>query len=259
MKEPFIGVLLLLAGAWSLGAQELNSVKASVADGSNVAASVQLDGTNVAASFASTSAARVNLLSDLNDASDTRSFADSAVAPTRAYAEPGAPFPAAPVPEPKPRFVFGDRDDYRWQLGIGVAFLRFQSKLFNANMVGTNTGVTFFTNDWFGLEGNVVTGFASPIYSNEHVKYVGYAGGVHLGSRRARWEPWAHALFGGGHLLPQTAGNSKNALAITAGGGVDYRLYARLSLRGEADYVYTRFFSQSQNDFQASAGIVIHF
>jgi opacity protein-like surface antigen len=105
----------------------------------------------------------------------------------------------------------------------------------------------------------VVTGFAPTIYSNEHVKYVGYAGGIHLGSRRARWEPWAHALFGGGHLLPQTAGHSKNALAITAGGGVDYRLYARLSLRGEVDYVYSRFFSQNQNDFQGFAGIVIHF
>jgi len=124
-------------------------------------------------------------------------------------------------------------------------------------MVGLNTSVTYFTNDWFGFEGNVATGFAPTIYDNEHVKYLGYAGGVHVGSRRARWEPWGHALFGGGHLLPQTAGNSKNSFEITAGGGVDYRVYARLSLRAEADYVYTHFFSQTQNCFQGTAGVVI--
>jgi hypothetical protein len=36
-------------------------------------------------------------------------------------------------------------------------------------------------------------------------------------------------------------------------------VHARLSLRGEADWVYTQFFSQSQNNLQIVGGIVLHF
>lgn len=237
MKKALIGfVLVFFASGWGLAAQE-----------TQVAANAQPDGANVAASFADTSAARVNLFSDAGP-----SNASAAGPASSAAASPAAP-------EPKPRLLFGDRDDYRWQLGIGAEYLRFRSNLFDASAVGVNTNLTYFTNDWFGFEGNIATAFAPTIYHNDHVKYLGYAGGLHLGSRRARWEPWAHALFGGAHLLPKTAGNSKNALAITLGGGVDWRLYARLSLRAEADYVYTRFFGNSQNDLQGFAGIVIHF
>jgi hypothetical protein len=40
---------------------------------------------------------------------------------------------------------------------------------------------------------------------------------------------------------------------------VDFRLQARLSLRGEADWVYTTYFSQTQNNLQIVGGIVLHF
>jgi hypothetical protein len=235
MKKPWMGVVVLLAGAWGLRAQEVRVT----------AANAQPDGTNVAATFADTSAARVNLVRDTSSAGVASAEPASSAAPA--------------VPDPKPRLLFGDRDDYRWQLGIGVEYLRFRSNLFDASAVGVNTNLTYFTNDWFGFEGNVATAFAPTIYHNDHVKYLGYAGGIHVGSRRARWEPWAHVLVGGAHMLPQTANNGKNSLGVTAGGGVDWRLYARLSLRGEADYVYTRFFQQTQNNFQGFAGIVIHF
>lgn len=165
--------------------------------------------------------------------------------------------PAAPPA--KPRYIFGDRDDYRWQLGLGVEFLRFQSNRIDASMVGLNTTITYFTNDWFALEGNLVTGFAPTIYLNEHVKYFGGAGGVRIGSRRARFEPFGHALFGGAHLQPQTAGASRNTWTVQAGIGLDYRVNSRLSLRGEGDWVRTAFFSDSQNNFQAVAAVVFHF
>jgi opacity protein-like surface antigen len=243
MKKPLVGVMVLLAGAWTISAQELNMTRNS-AD----------DGTNVASEFAETSAAHVNLLSASRDATEARSFAE----PAAASALPGDPGAAA-TPAANPRWVFGDRDDYRWQLAVGVEFFRFRSNVISASMPGLNTTVTYYTNDWFGVEGNIVTGFAPEIYDREHVKYFGVAGGIHVGSRRARWEPWAHALFGLGHLQPQTAFGSRNTFAITAGGGVDYRIFDRLSLRGEADYVYTRFFSETQNDFQATVGVVVHF
>jgi Outer membrane protein beta-barrel domain len=165
--------------------------------------------------------------------------------------------PAAPAA--KPRYIFGDRDDYRWQLGVGVEFLRFQSSRIDASLVGLNTTITYFTNDWFALEGNLATGFAPTIYQSEHVKYFGGAGGIRIGSRRARFEPFGHALFGGAHLQPQTANASKNTWTVQAGLGLDYRVNSRLSLRGETDWVRTAFFSQSQNNFQAVAAVVFHF
>ena len=208
---------------------------------------------NAAVDFGATSASQMNWFS-----TDT---ATHEVSLSSAEASPAAATPAAPAPAPaaKPKFVFGDRDDYRWQLGVGVEFFRFRSNIIDASLVGLNTTVSYFTNSWFALEGNLITGFAPQIYDREHVKIFGGAGGIRVGGRRQRWEPWAHGLVGGSHLQPQTAGNSKNALMAQAGIGVDYRIHARLSLRAEGDWVYTKFFSQSQNNFQGVAGIVLHF
>jgi opacity protein-like surface antigen len=46
---------------------------------------------------------------------------------------------------------------------------------------------------------------------------------------------------------------------VEVGGGADYRLTQRISLRAEGDYLRTTFFKQSQNNFQASLGAVFHF
>ena len=240
MRKGLLGVLVLLMVAWAAGAQE-----------ASLGVTAAQDTTNVAADFAASSAAQVNLFAP---SEEVRSFALATPAAPAASAEP-----AAGAAAPRPRFVFGDRDDYRWQLGVGVEFFRFQSSRIYASLVGLNTTVTYFTNDWFAVEGNLVTGFAPEIYDREHVKYFGGGGGVRIGSRRARWEPWGHALFGGGHLQPQTADASRTALMVQAGGGVDFRLNERLSLRAEGDYVFNTFFSQHQNDFQAVAGLVFHF
>ena len=241
MKKPLIGVLVLLTVAWAVGAQE-----------ASLGVAAAKDTTNVAADFAESSAAQVNLYAPSEEA---RSFAlatPAIPAASAAAAEPAA----AP---PRPKFVFGARDDYRWQLGVGVEFFRFQSSRIDASLVGLNTTVTYFTNDWFAVEGNLVTGFAPEIYDREHVKYFGGGGGIRIGSRRERWEPWGHALVGGGHLQPQTADSSRTALMLQAGGGVDFRVNDRLSLRAEGDYVFNTFFSEHQNDFQGVAGVVFHF
>jgi len=239
MRKGLLGVLVLLLVAWGVGAQEARL-------------GVATDTTNVAVGFTGSSAAQVNLYAPGEEA---RSFALATPATAEANAEPAAGASATPAP----KFVFGARDDYRWQLGVGVEFFRFQSSRIDASLVGLNTTLTYYTNGWFAVEGNVVTGFAPEIYDREHVKYFGGGGGIRIGTRQARWEPWGHALVGGGHLQPQTAGASRTAWMVQAGGGVDFRLNERLSLRAEGDYVLNTFFSQHQNDFQAVAGVVFHF
>jgi len=239
MNKPILGMAIILGAACALSAQQTNNAPSSGRSAENAAAA-----------FSDTSAAQVNLFE--TSTSEANSFA---------VAAPGAPDPA-PVPAapaPKPNFVFGNRDDYRWQLALGVGFYRFQSNIINASLVGTNTTVSYFTNGWLAVEGNIITGFAPPINVNEHVKYFGGGGGIRVGGRRNRFEPWAHALVGGAHLQPQTAGNSRSAFSTQAGIGLDYRLHSRFSVRLETDWVYTTFFNQTQNNFQAALDVVFHF
>jgi hypothetical protein len=171
----------------------------------------------------------------------------------------GSPTGAAPEPAPEPKFVFGGRDDFRWQLGIGFAWTRFRSSLFNASAVGVNTSLSYFTNDWFAIEGNVNSTFAPEILANEHVKFVVYGIGPKIAWRQRRWEPWLHGLVGGIHEQPQTAGNSKNGFSAQLGGGADFRWFPRFGVRLEADYMRSSLFSDHQNNFQLAAGFVFHF
>jgi len=166
---------------------------------------------------------------------------------------------AAAEPVPKPKFVFGDRDDYRWQLGVGFEYMRFRSDPIDTSLIGLNTTLSYFTNSWFALEGNVITTFGTSTIGGATPKFFGGAGGFRVGGRRQKWEPWAHGLVGGSHLQPQTAAGGRTALMAQAGIGVDYRIHARLSLRAQGDWLFTSYFNQNQNSFQTIAGVVFHF
>ncbi|MGB7282123.1 MAG: hypothetical protein WBE13_07675 [Candidatus Acidiferrum sp.] len=217
---------------------------------------------NVAAPF---SAAAITDAALFQPADSETLFAPPSITSTPAVTFPlltvaadATPEPS-PTPAPDPTFLYGGRDDYRWQLGIGVDWLRFRSSLFNASAVGLDSSVTYFTNDWFGIEGNVATGFAPEIYDREHVKLLVYGAGPKIAWRQNKWEPWAHVILGGAHEQPQTADNSRNAFSVEAGGGTDYRFNPRFSGRLEADWIHTSFFSQSQNNFKLMGGVVFHF
>jgi opacity protein-like surface antigen len=181
--------------------------------------------------------------------------AEPRVANASSFAGPAEAFPAAP----EPKFGRSKRDDFRWQLALGITVVTFRSSLYSATGVGTSTSLTYFTNEWLGVEGSVNTAFASTIYQNEHVKYLSYGAGPRIASRFRKWEPWAHTIIGGVHVLPQTADNSKNGFGVQVGGGVDYRIFPHVSARLELDWVRTHLFGQWQNSAQANADIVLHF
>jgi len=255
MRRPLMGMSVMLVMACAILGQESVPTNTTAKDSVNTARGVEV-----------TSAASVNLIPATSNSFDSRSLSLSAAPVTSmdttteaAESLPANPaaFPATPAA--KPRFVFGDRDDYRWQLGFGAEIFRFQSSLINATLVGTNTTLTYFTNSWLGLEGSLVSGFAPQIYDREHVKLFTGSAGVRIGTRRARFEPWIHAQVGGAHLQPQTAGNSKNSLMYLAGLGLDFRVNARLSLRAGTDWVRTRLYSEDQDNVQGTLGAVIHF
>jgi hypothetical protein len=244
MKRQLVVVFLVLGAGCAVRAQE------AVPDGQAVS--------NVAAGFSAWPA---------RSTSSFQPAAASALAPAPSFASlpaslslPGNAAPeASPSPAPDPKFIYGGRDDFRWQLAIGADWIRFRSSIFNASAVGINASVTYFTNEWFGIEGSASSGFAPEIFNKEHVKILVYGAGPKIAWREKKWEPWMHLILGGSHEQPQTAGNSKNSYAVEAGGGADYRFNPRLSGRLEADWVRTGFFGQSQNDFQLMGGVVFHF
>jgi hypothetical protein len=249
MKRLFAAGLLVLSGVCAAHAQET--------------AFVSGDNGNAALDFKATSAAKITLF-------DSPTVDSLAPLPANPPGAPDATLLAAALavpldsadpaaPAAKPKFLYGGRDDYRWQLALGISWIRFRSSIFNASAVGTNTAVAYFLNDWFAVEGTVSTGFAPQIYNKEHVKLVFYGGGAKIAWRQRRWEPWLHAIVGGMHEQPQTSMGGRNSFGVQAGGGADYRFNPRFSGRLEADYVRSQFFSQSQNNFQLAGSIVIHF
>jgi len=173
------------------------------------------------------------------------------------------PFDAAEpaAPSPKPKFLYSRNDIVRWELGLGFTWIRFRSSVFNASAVGLKTSVTYNTNEWFGIEGNISAGFAPEIFDREHVKLLVYGAGPKIAWHRyKRWDPWLHAILGGAHEQPQAAGNvGRNSFALQLGGGADYNFNYRFSGRLGGDLVRTSFFGQNQNNFQLSAGLVLHF
>jgi opacity protein-like surface antigen len=73
--------------------------------------------------------------------------------------------------------------------------------------------------------------------------------------------PFAQALFGASHVSDSESGfsGSDTSFAYALGGGVDYRLIPLISWRMQADWLQSRFFSNTQNDVRISTGVVIHF
>lgn len=246
MKSVCVCALLLLGSG-------------SVAQAQVEPAKLILDTDNAAPDFSATSAAKATL-PDLLAVTDSLVGAGITSAPplnTALSAELASGDPAPP--SPKPRFVYGGRDDYRWQLGLSLTFVRFNSSQFNANAIGVKTSVAYFLNEWLGVEGNVTAAFSPTTIGANHVKVLIYGGGPKVTWRQNRWEPWLHAILGGAHEQPQTAGGSRNSYAIEAGGGADYRWNPHLSFRAEGNYVRTGFFHQSQNNFELAGGAVLHF
>ena len=218
-----------------------------------------LDTDNAAPDFSATSAARATL-PDLLVVADSFGRVGTTSTPHLSTALPAEFASADPAsPSPKPRLVYGGRGDYRWQLGISLVWVRFNSSQFNANAIGVKTSVTYFLNEWLGVEGSVTAAFSPTTIGNNHVKLLIYGGGPKVAWRQERWEPWLHAIFGGAHEQPQTPSQSRSSYAIEAGGGADYRWNPHLSFRAEGDYLRTGFFGQSQNSFEIAGGAVIHF
>ena len=75
--------------------------------------------------------------------------------------------------------------------------------------------------------------------------------------------PFAHALFGAGHVSESATVRSFSAsdtgFAYALGGGLDYRLLGPLRWRVQGDWLHDQFFGSGQSNFRFSTGPVLHF
>jgi len=165
-------------------------------------------------------------------------------------------------------FSAGDHPNDPWQISLGYQYNRDNLLGSPFNTSGLNVSVTRFFGRWLGVEGDVGTGFLGTTGQTTNppklsVKSVFVGAGPRLALRTgSRYEPWAHFLIGLDHYrFSQTAGllGSNSALGGTAGIGMDFYLKPHLALRGEADFIGTRFFSTNQRSFQVIGGVVFGF
>jgi hypothetical protein len=184
----------------------------------------------------------------------------AAFSPLATSAEAMSSWPAPPpAPEPTPRPYNYNENPNKWQLGIAFALVRFRSSVYYASAPGLNSSLAYWWKDWVGIEGSITSAFAPPVFENEHFRYLSYGAGPKFSFGHGRLEPWAHALVGGVHLIPQTASGGQNGFEITMGGGVDYGINSVISAKAGVDYLATHMFGQWQSSAQIVAGFSFRF
>jgi Outer membrane protein beta-barrel domain len=169
-----------------------------------------------------------------------------------------APAPQ-PAPEPTPNSYSYSENPNKWQLGVAFALVRFRSSVYFATAPGFNTSLAYSWKDWVAIEGSVTSAFAPPVFENEHFRYLGYGAGPKFSFGNGRLQPWAHALVGGVHLIPQTASSGRNGFEVTMGGGVDYGINNVISAKVGVDYLGTHIFDAWQSSAQIVAGFSFRF
>jgi hypothetical protein len=75
-----------------------------------------------------------------------------------------------------------------------------------------------------------------------------------------RFRPFGEFLVGVGHVS-RNNGNSDSdtSFANAVGGGLDYRVFGPVTVRGQLDWVNTRFYGEGQNGVRFTTGVAVHF
>ena len=155
-----------------------------------------------------------------------------------------------------PRFeVFGG---YSY-LNVGSSNLgSSQQKGFGLN--GWNAQASVNLTNWLGVTADFGGYYGSPFAVSIH-NYT-YMFGPTLSYRVQHFVPFAHALFGGGHLNGSIGGlsSSQNAFAMAVGGGMDIPFKGHFGLRlAQVDWLRTQYFNTSQNGVRVSTGVMLNF
>jgi hypothetical protein len=144
------------------------------------------------------------------------------------------------------------------ELFAGYDYIRLNSTSTSSNFNGGSGQFTYNPNNWLGAVGDLGgyytrNGFGAGIFS--------YLFGPRTNLRgHGKVTPFAQVLFGGARSI---VSSPQNVFAMTASGGVDYKISEHFAIRPvQAEYFLTKFTdgaSNRQNNFRYSAGIVFQF
>ena len=118
---------------------------------------------------------------------------------------------------------------------------------------GWNGAASMYLTRWLG-----VTGDFSGAYGTGATHFYTYTGGPVVSMHKHAISPFAHALFGGGHVSSSGYGNS--GMVLMFGGGLDYGRNAFAIRLCQADWMMTHFNGVSdKNNARISTGLLWRF
>jgi hypothetical protein len=147
----------------------------------------------------------------------------------------------------------------RFEAFGGYSHLRFESTTLgfadNSNLNGGKIGLTFNLTPYFGVVGEIAGGWGSPLKV-----YDGLVG-PQISYRKRKATFFGQVLFGKAKTHVNINGPATSSgRAIAFGGGVDYPVTSRFSVRLiHAEYLNTYTFQLNQNNLQLSTGLIYQF
>ncbi|MGB9236547.1 MAG: hypothetical protein WCC04_19230 [Terriglobales bacterium] len=76
----------------------------------------------------------------------------------------------------------------------------------------------------------------------------------------SHFRPFGEFLIGGSHVSRSNGiSDSNTSFANAVGGGLDYKAFGPVWVRGQFDWIETRFYGSTQNGVRFSTGIAVHF
>ena len=155
------------------------------------------------------------------------------------------------------------QDNYKAEVFGGYQYTRINpgSGISGENFNGWNASLTGNVNEWFGLTADFSGGYKD--INGVSAKVHNFLFGPTISSNKSEhFKPFAHALFRVSHASASFAGagGSDNSFGMALGGGVDAGITRNVAVRLiQADYLMTRFGSDTQNNARISAGVVFRF
>ena len=121
------------------------------------------------------------------------------------------------------------------------------------NLNGWNASLEGNFLPWIGIVADLGGTYGS------HVGEHNYLFGPRVSVRVGKYRPFAELMIGAAHININHSEAADTSFANAVGGGLDYQVFGPVSLRGQLDWIHTRFFSNGQNDVRFSTGVAVHF
>lgn len=180
-------------------------------------------------------------------------------------------FAASAFSQSKPQFKL--LDPTRYDLSVGYNNIRANAPPGGCPCFGVNGGFvdgTLRLTDWLGISGEFTGGHSSNISSlGQGLTLTTFTAGPTVSHRFRRFTPFGEVLVGGAHgsdsYFPTKVSSSpaSSSFAVSAGGGVDFGLNSRFSIRAlDMQYLRTSFpngVNSEQNQLMIGAGFVVKF